>query len=126
MVILMNKKGFTLVELLAVIVILSILAIVTTTIIFKVVSDSRKKIYDANIERILEASEKWAAENIDTIGTTVPYCLDVSRLETEGYITKDSLKDPRNKTSKKIEGYVKISYDNTYKQHEYKYVEECN
>ncbi|MBR3523598.1 MAG: prepilin-type N-terminal cleavage/methylation domain-containing protein [Bacilli bacterium] len=122
----MNKKGFTLVELLAVIVILSILAIVTTTIIFKVVSNSRENIYKQNIDYIEKAAEKWALDNYEFVGTNVPYCLNISKLESEGYVTKDSLKDPREKKTKQITGYVKITYDATYKQNEFKYMENCS
>ena len=122
----MNKKGFTLVELLAVIVILSILAIVSTTIIFKLVADSRNDVYKENIALIEKAAEKWALDNYEYVGTTAPYCLNVSKLETDGYITKDSLKDPRHKNNNKITGFVKITYDSSYKQYECKYVETCS
>ena len=48
----MNKKGFTLVELLAVIVILALLAIVSSTVVFKLIDDSRKDLYNDQIELI--------------------------------------------------------------------------
>ena len=41
----MKKKGFTLVELLAVIVILGIIMSITTPIIIKVINDSKKETY---------------------------------------------------------------------------------
>ena len=122
----MNKKGFTLVELLAVIVILSIITIVSFTIIFKLVSKSRDNIYEENIKLLEKAAEKWQLDHEDLVGTTTPYCLDVADIEKGGYISKDSLKDPRQTKSKKIEGYVKITYDTTYKQYEFEYVEQCN
>lgn len=118
----MNKKGFTLVELLAVIVILSIIAIVSFTVIFKMVNNSRTKLYDENIAIIEKAAEKWTAENYELVGTTTPYCLNVNKLEDDGFISVDSMRDPREKGNKKITGFVKISYNTSYKQHEYKYV----
>ena len=121
----MNKKAFTLVELLATIVIISILAIVSTTIIFKLISNSRKDIYKENIALLEKAAEKWALDNADDLDTGT-YCLNVNQLETDGYVTKDSMKDPREKNNKKIIGFIKITYNNTYKQYEYKYVENCN
>lgn len=123
----MNKKGFTLVELLAVIVILSILAVISFAIIFKLIDNSRNDIYNSNINTIETAAEKWAAQNSKLIGKTTPYCLDVDRLVSGGYIKADSLKDPRQKNAGNITGYVKISYDNAYNQYEYKYVgSNCN
>lgn len=118
----MNKKGFTLIELLAVIVILSIIALISFTVIFKLIDDSREDIYNTNISTIEKASEKWAANNTHLIGKNVPYCLNVDDLVTGGYIKSDSLKDPREKNAGNITGYVRISYDSTYKQYEYVYV----
>lgn len=118
----MNKKGFTLIELLAVIVILSILAVISFAIIFKLIDDSRKDIYNSNIKTIESAAEKWSADNTKLIGKSAPYCLDVNTLVSGGYIKADSLKDPREKNAGNITGYVKISYDSTYNQYEYKYV----
>ena len=114
-------------ELLAVIVILSIIAVVSATVIFKLINNSRKDVYDENIALIEKASEKWAVDNEEYIGTTTPYCLNVNELVSGGYMEKNSLKDPRQKGNQNITGYVKISYDSTYKQYEYKYVgDTCN
>ena len=41
----MNKKGFTLIEVLAVMVILSIIALITTSVVLRVVENSRKEAY---------------------------------------------------------------------------------
>ena len=123
----MKNKGFTLIELLAVIVILSLLAIISFTVIFKLIDNSREDIYNSNIKTILNAAEKWSAQNSKLIGKTTPYCLDVDKLVSGGYIKADSLKDPRQKNAGDISGYVKISYDNAYKQYEYEYVgDNCN
>lgn len=118
----LNKEGFTLVELLAVIVVLSIIAIVSATVIFKLINDSRKSIYNENVALIEKAAEKWSVENVDLVGTTTPYCLNVNELVNGGYMEANNLKDPREKGNKNITGYVKISYDSTYKQYEYDYV----
>ena len=48
----MNKKGFTLVELLAVITILSVIALITTPIIFGVVEDSRMNSFTRSVEEM--------------------------------------------------------------------------
>ena len=120
----MNKKGFTLVELLAVIVIISVLALITSTIIFKVVKTSRTDLYNDQIKLIEKAAEKWTVDNTDLIGYTVPYCLSLDDLLKSGHIKKDTLKDPRDEST--ITGYVKITYDSNYKQFEYKYMETCS
>lgn len=60
----MNKKGFTLVELLAVIVILTLLALITTTSVTKIVSDSKTELSNTQIELIKSAAKIWGTENI--------------------------------------------------------------
>lgn len=56
----MNKKAFTLVELLAVLVVLGVLATIVTTTIIKQVGESQKKLNDAQIEIIKSASIEYA------------------------------------------------------------------
>ena len=119
----MNKKGFTLIELLAVIVILAILAVFASTAVFKILADSKEDIYNDQIKIIELSAEKWTLENVDLVGYNVAYCLDINKLVTSGYIENDTLIDPRDDS--KITGYVRISYDATYKQFEYKYQKEC-
>lgn len=53
----MNKKGFTLVELLAVIVILAIIALIATSIVINVVNESREKANLRSIESYAKAYE---------------------------------------------------------------------
>ena len=48
----MNKKGFTLVELLAVITILAVIALITTPIIFGVIEDSRMNTFTRSVEEM--------------------------------------------------------------------------
>lgn len=60
----MNKKGFTLVELLAVIIILSLLALIASTSVTKVVRDSKTDLYNTQIELIKAAAEAWGADNL--------------------------------------------------------------
>ena len=58
------KKGFTLVELLAVIIILALLGLLTSTAIIKIVNKSKEDMYDAQTNLIIEAARTWASENI--------------------------------------------------------------
>ena len=53
----MNKKGFTLVELLAVIVILAIIALIATPIVINVVNDARDKANLRSVEGYMKAYE---------------------------------------------------------------------
>ncbi len=57
------KKGFTLVELLAVILILGILLIIILPMVTGVISSSRTRLFNIQIKNIELAAKNWAAEN---------------------------------------------------------------
>ena len=58
-----NKKGFTLVELLAVIAILAILAGLATPIVLTVQNNIKKKMFDAKVKEIKAAGVLYAEKN---------------------------------------------------------------
>ena len=86
----LNKKGFTLVELLVVIVILVIIMSIAIPSITSSLDRSKAKQRDAKVELIESAAEIYADRHIGT--TTV----SVSDLYNEGLITIEQLKDPFN------------------------------
>ena len=57
------KKGFTLVELLAVIVILSILTVVTVPVVNSIIRNANQHVYDENINAIKSAAYDWTLLN---------------------------------------------------------------
>lgn len=111
------KKGFTLVELLAVIVILGIIAAITMPIVDNVLKNSRQKAYDEQVNFILKQAEAWAATHDNRIQSDNEITLDT--LINDGYIDQDSLKDPR--TKKNMDGCVIVSYDDFYNEYTFEY-----
>ena len=89
----MNKKGFTLVELLGVIVILSILTLISIPIINSIVKDSQKQVKESNIDTILEAAYSYTLdEDIDielpeNNDESISITLDT--LKKSGYLKKE-------------------------------------
>lgn len=79
----LNNKGFTLVELLAVIVILSVLAILTSYAVTNALKKSKDSLYDNQIDIIKVAAEAWGSENTNKISDS----------ETCKYITLKNLQD---------------------------------
>ncbi len=63
----MIKNGFTLVELLAVIIILSLLALLASTAIVKLLGESKNDLYETQILAIEEAAKIWAADNLNKL-----------------------------------------------------------
>ena len=59
----MNRKGFTLVELLAVITILGLIGILTVPAVNKIIRDNRDKTAKVNVDTILNAAYDFVQEN---------------------------------------------------------------
>lgn len=59
------KKGFTLVELVTTLVILSIIALIVTPNILVSVRDYKNQVYDTNIGTIKSATMSWVSDNIN-------------------------------------------------------------
>lgn len=90
------KKGFTLIELITVIVIIGIIGIITIPIINSILLQNNEKLYDAQLQEISEATEKWAYNNLELLpeeenGVVTLTLLD---LKKEGYVTLD-LRNPK-------------------------------
>lgn len=78
----MNKRGFTLIEILAVITILGLLGLVTIPVISNSIEKSKKKAYRETINSIIESTKIYRANNdyeavtnelIDVTGTLIEY-----------------------------------------------------
>ncbi|MBR3363179.1 MAG: prepilin-type N-terminal cleavage/methylation domain-containing protein [Bacilli bacterium] len=98
----MNKKGFTLVEIIGVIAIIGILGIVTAPIITGVLSDSNNKI-DKNQEKlIIGAARSYAIKQAFEIKAND--CVKVSTLIKDGFL--ESFDNSANDDSVNYNDYV--------------------
>lgn len=84
-----KEKGFTLVELLAVIAIIGILSLVAIGVYNGVSKNSKQKAYESKVEQIKTSAAKWARENNVDKTTTI----SVNKLVVEGYLTADESTD---------------------------------
>lgn len=118
----MKKRGFTLVELLAVIVILIVIAGITIPVINTSLEKAAQSAYDKQISLIESAAKKWGAENdtkLPDIGSTSIVTVDFSTLIEAGHLKNEKILNPI--TEEELEGCVKISYDSEYNQYVYEY-----
>lgn len=93
----MKNKGFSLVELLAVIILLGILAVVLIPNMYSHLQDSKDDLYDTQVNVIKEAAESYVADNIDiincsSIGENTE--ISLSDLQSGGYL-KEDFKNPK-------------------------------
>lgn len=93
------KKGFTLVELLGVVVLLGIIATIVVTIVDKNLKENRKDAYNIQINSIIENTKNYFADNpgfLPDLGQS--YTITLGTLKKEGYITKDVINPINSKT----------------------------
>ena len=88
----MNKKAFTLIELLAVIIILSLLALISSTVISNLLKESREKLTDTQIALIKSAAQSWGSENFAKL-PSIGECryIVLGELKEEGYLDENVL-----------------------------------
>ena len=90
-----NNKAFTLIELLAVVTILTILALVITPIVDRNIKKSKETAYLSQIENIRMAGEAYYSDNFllkptESNSTTIT----LQQLISEGYIS-NNIKNPK-------------------------------
>lgn len=117
----MAKDGFTLIELIAVITILGIVALITTVSVLGIFNKSQTSLYDTQVEIIESAAKKWVIANsgyLPVDGSS--YTLELSRLVSDGYLDDGDVLDPRTKQA--IDGYIEVYFDMSVNQYKSKLV----
>ena len=121
----MNKKGFTLVELLAVIVILGLLIAIISPVVKNLINDSENNLSEQQKKLVVEATKKYMIENSELLpegsNRAIVYMSD---LIDKGVIDNDKIIDPKSKGE--INGCVVVSYNNEFNQYDYNYSDNEN
>lgn len=111
-----NKKGFTLMELLAVIVILAIIALIAAPIIIQEVERSRTEVYNLNKKTMVEATKNYLSINLNKLPSLIGDTIELNLTELTSKNLIKEIDNPWNKN--KCNGYVLITKVN---EQEYNY-----
>jgi len=123
----MEKKGFTLIEIMAVMVVLGLLIAIIVPVVNNLLKDSEDTLSDEQISMIVNASKKYMIEHSELL----PEMSDGSKtfiyiddLINNGVIDNDSVIDP--KTKEELDGCVVVRYNDSFNQYEYNYSDSPN
>lgn len=112
----MNKKGFTLAEIIGVVVVLGLIALLAFPPMLNTVKNSENKIDEATKTLIYTASSQYTAKYKNNFPKTVNnvYCITVSDLIKENYLNSNIIRN-----SIKLETKIKVTVSEDYK---YEYI----
>lgn len=89
----MKKNGFTLVELLGVVIILAMLGLIIVPTINKVLADNKNELYEVQIRNIKSGASNFVSENIFSENLNIPnnssIGIKLGKLKELGYIDSD-------------------------------------
>ena len=131
------KNGFTLVELLVVIVIIGMLSLVAYPSIIKIINESKEDAYKSQIKMVEKVTKEWAVSHPEIVPAIIKNgsncsctgkCIKISDLKDSGYLSGDDVVNPKGGV---LSGGVEITCSckvggscNTCK-YEYEYKESC-
>lgn len=115
------KNGFTLIELIAIIAVLGILATITMPIVTKSIKEARLRAYDEQVELIKSAAKKYALENSSDLPVTdgSSICVNILELKTSGLLKKEDIINPKDETV--MNGSVIITFESDFNNYDYTY-----
>lgn len=121
----MNKRGFTLIELIWVIILLAVIALITYPLIGTIINSSRQKAYEKQIDELERLSYTWIAKNMEKLSkdASVEYKLTFEELNREGLTSSSIITNPLNNSA--IPGCIIVTYEEANNKFVANYLESC-
>lgn len=117
------KKGYTLVEFLAVIMILVILVLIVYPVVTNLIDTIRKSSYEKQVNNLVLTGKEWLLYNSSKLSKEEINCISLEQLQREKYIKPGDIVNPR--TGNNMEGYLIYTFDSNYNQFTIRYNEVC-
>lgn len=120
------KKGFTLIEVIAVIALLGIIIAIVYPLMDGVMNKNTTKLYNNQIKNIEYNAENYFQANAFSYDLSKDFaiCVSIDDLYKGGYITSNDLKDPRDNST--LTGKIKIEYNSGTGKATYNYDTNCS
>ena len=126
----MNKKGFTLVELLGTIILLSVIALIALPSVISLLTTSQEEINNSYRSAAINAARNYVNDNMDSFPKALESATEkkeygengnikMQTLLDEGYLTDSSIN--KEKTCEMMNDYIKVTSD--YKKYDFEYIE---
>lgn len=96
----MEKNGFTLIEIIAVIVILALILLIVTPNIIGLLNRSTDRLNETQQQQVLSAARNWGMKNVTLEGNVPsPSLVTIKQLQQSGYLEDKDIKDLATKES---------------------------
>lgn len=117
------KRGFTLMELLSVIIILSILSLIIFPNVVKIINKSKENLYQSQLRDLEIVTKSFTLENKNMMDKNYlnNIYVPLSTLKKSKYLEDGTIKNPKN--GKEMNGCMKISYNYETNQYNYEYID---
>ena len=124
-----NEKGFTLIEVISVLVILGLLASIVITQYATTIRKSRKRLNEEQKSRLVEVAKDISLNNkncleISKENETVGSKITLEQMYKNGYIANSEVKDLEENTI--LNSCVVIKWNSVYSEFDYKYEDNCS
>ena len=118
----MKKNGFTLIEVLGVIILLGVLSVIVVPVVRDSIKQSKIKSLDKQKSVIVESAKNWVADNLDELEEDY-LTVNIDTLKQTGFLENKEIINPVNK--EEMTGCVEITYEEGFNQYKYEYLDEC-
>ena len=112
-----KKSGFTLAELIGIIVILAVIALITITSVTNIMKENTEKLYQIQINNIITSAKTWASSHVFELPENDDEYIELTLLQLkEAGLVEENITNP--KTEQLFSNDLKIritKIDNNYK-----------